>query len=201
MYFNTGHSWKWKCLSSALALLYIWHIFIGTHRSVNIHVWGSKETLYFTARTTPYMKDWEKTPQNRFISGECTFSGSFCISTMTPGPFISCIGKIILLDLHMKGQHSLLNKKGTFFFLLQRIKMMNRTFDRLCDNTWKTLWFKHRALSLRLWRPWFLQMLRAMFKISQSWMIATRGLLFIPHSKLYVYLNMNIFYNLDLYLI
>lgn len=44
-----------------------------------------------------------------------TFSVSFCISMMTPGPFISCIGNIILLDLHMKGQHSFFNKKGTFF--------------------------------------------------------------------------------------
>lgn len=69
----------------------------------------------FYGTDTSHMKDWEET-QNRFYWWKVyTFSGSFCISMMTPGPFISCIGNIILLNLHMKGQLTLLNKKGTFF--------------------------------------------------------------------------------------
>lgn len=80
----------------------------------------------------------EKETQNRFYQWKVYFfSGSFCISTMTPGPFISCIGNIILLDLHMKGQYSLLNKKGTFWNFKE---FQWRT--ELCDNTWKTQ-FRH----------------------------------------------------------
>lgn len=114
MYSNIGLTRKWNFLSSALSIIiqlaYIyWYTW-----SVNIHVWGSREILYFTVQTQSTWKT-EKKHKIGFISGKYTFSVSFCISMMTPGPFISCIGNIILLDLHMKGQHILLNKKGTFF--------------------------------------------------------------------------------------
>lgn len=45
------------------------------------------------------------------------FLGVSALAQWPPGPFISCIGNIILLDLHMKGQYSFRNKKKIYFFI------------------------------------------------------------------------------------
>lgn len=103
------------------ALLCDWHVFIGTHCGVNISVVQGRCWILWHRHNIHERLGIKH--EISFISEECIF---FCISTMTPGLFISSIGRIHLSDLHMKDPHFLFNKKGTCFNF-KEVQIMKRT--------------------------------------------------------------------------